>query len=208
MLVTTKTIPQVQSIPKPGGSLLAPPHTTLLTALQLFEAEAAAPRSALDLGCGSGADTLELLNRHWHVVAVDSAPEALATVLTQAPVRCMARLTTKLTAFEDLQASQLPPFDLVNASFSLPYCAAAHFGQLWTEVRQMIRRNGRFCGHFLGLSDDANKASGMSLHSLPDVFALFAGFEVEMLNGVETDKAQSDGSVKHSHVISVVARKK
>src|SRR5689334_14935804 len=147
MLATTNTIDRVQSIPQTGGSLLALPRKTLLAALQLFEAEATTG-SALDLGCGTGADTLELLNRNWTVIAVDSAPEALATVLTQAPVHRMGQLTTKLTAFEDLQASQLPTFDLVNASFSLPYCAAAHFGQFWTEVRQMIRRNGRFCGHF------------------------------------------------------------
>ncbi|TGE11894.1 class I SAM-dependent methyltransferase [Hymenobacter elongatus] len=192
--------------PQTGNGALAAPRKTLVAALQLFDAPAA-PGLALDLGCGVGADTLELLNRSWNVVAVDSDPEALATLLTQMPAHHMSRLTTRLLAFEELSAARMATFDLVNASFSLPYCPPADFNGFWANVGQLIRRNGRFCGHFFGLSHTARAEFNTTLHSLVDIYALLAGFEVEMLNGVEKDQPQPDGSMKHSHIISVVARK-
>jgi SAM-dependent methyltransferase len=55
------------------------PRETLLDALDRFEAEKRAPGTAVDLGCGTGRDTLELLRRGWRVVAIDSQPEAIVS---------------------------------------------------------------------------------------------------------------------------------
>ena len=71
------------------------PCETLLFALDRFDAEplielGAGPvserRFAVDLGCGSGRDTIELLRRGWRVLAIDGEPAAIE----------------KLTAREDL----------------------------------------------------------------------------------------------------------
>ncbi|MEJ1932020.1 class I SAM-dependent methyltransferase [Nostoc sp. NIES-2111] len=37
-----------------------------------------APRFAVDLGCGDGRDTVELLRRGWRVLGIDGAQEAIA----------------------------------------------------------------------------------------------------------------------------------
>jgi 2-polyprenyl-3-methyl-5-hydroxy-6-metoxy-1,4-benzoquinol methylase len=55
------------------------PWTTPNSALQT-ETQHMAPGSALDLGCGEGADCLWLAAQGWQVTAVDFAPAAIATL--------------------------------------------------------------------------------------------------------------------------------
>src|SRR6266480_3626651 len=50
------------------------PRETLLFALDRFDAEAGAEVGglfAVDLGCGTGRDSIELLRRGWRVLAID-----------------------------------------------------------------------------------------------------------------------------------------
>jgi 2-polyprenyl-3-methyl-5-hydroxy-6-metoxy-1,4-benzoquinol methylase len=51
----------------------APARETLLKAIALVEQEEWLPslRTAIDLGCGVGNDTLALLRRGWQVLAID-----------------------------------------------------------------------------------------------------------------------------------------
>src|SRR4029453_19349885 len=53
------------------------PRETLLEALARFGAEDPSHRLAVDLGCGTGRDTLELLRRGWSVLAVEGPPEGI-----------------------------------------------------------------------------------------------------------------------------------
>jgi len=59
------------------------PRETLLLALEKFDAE---NRSglAVDLGCGAGRDTAELLRRGWSVLAIDGEEEAIARLKRRA----------------------------------------------------------------------------------------------------------------------------
>lgn len=94
------------------------PRETLLDALARFEAEKRAPGKAVDLGCGTGRDTLELLRRGWRVVAIDSQPEAIERLRTHPEaVAAVDRLETVCAPFED---AEWPAADLVNSSFALP----------------------------------------------------------------------------------------
>src|SRR6266540_4136628 len=55
------------------------PRETLLFALERFDAEAGATARglfAVDLGCGTGRDSAELLRRGWRVLAIDAEAEA------------------------------------------------------------------------------------------------------------------------------------
>ena len=52
------------------------PRETLLDALARFDE----PGFAVDLGCGTGRDTFELLRRGWRVLAIDAQDEALRRV--------------------------------------------------------------------------------------------------------------------------------
>ena len=53
-----------------------PPRKTLLTTLAAFEE----PGVAIDLGCGEGRDTVEMLRQNWAVLAIDQNPDAIASL--------------------------------------------------------------------------------------------------------------------------------
>jgi trans-aconitate methyltransferase len=97
------------------------PHDTLREAMAHFAAERSPlqQHAAVDLGCGTGRDTVELLRRGWCVLAVDNQSEALARIRANVPTAHQEALETRLARFEDIE---LPAVDLVNASYSLPFC--------------------------------------------------------------------------------------
>ena len=47
-----------------------------MTALAAFEE----PGVAIDLGCGEGRDTVEILRQNWAVLAIDQNPDAIASL--------------------------------------------------------------------------------------------------------------------------------
>jgi tellurite methyltransferase len=59
------------------AALLRPPRELLRRTLGCFELEKAQPGVAVDLGCGSGPDSAELLKRGWRVHAVDTSDSGL-----------------------------------------------------------------------------------------------------------------------------------
>ena len=80
------------------------PRKTLLAALDAFPP---ATGFALDLGCGTGRDTVELLRRGWRVLAVDADASAIAELSTRAEsVIAGDRLEVRVARFE---ATALPP---------------------------------------------------------------------------------------------------
>lgn len=184
-----------------------PPHGTLLTALALFEAEPrpAPPRQAVDLGCGAGRDTLELLRRGWRVLAVDAEAEAIARVVQATPPAWRDRLTVQTSRFEVMR---LPPAALVNASASLPFCDPARFAAVWARIVAAIRPGGRFAGHFFGERDAWAARPDVTCLTRSQVEALFVGFEVEHFEEDEHDGHTARGTPKRWHKLSVVARKR
>lgn len=179
-----------------------PPRATLLAALDAFAREGRIAGQAVDLGCGVGRDALPLLARGWTVTAIDRDPGALAELGRRAGGT--PRLTVLAGRFEDLA---LPSCDLVNASFALPLCPPARFGDLWTRIRAALRPGGRFAGQLYGPEDGWRSRPGMSFHSRAEVEALLAGWSVERLDEEHADAVTQHGKAKHWHIWHVVARK-
>ena len=43
---------------------------------------------------------------------------------------------------------------MINARFSLPFCAAVEFPGLWGELIKSLKVGGIFCGQFFGPDDE------------------------------------------------------
>lgn len=186
-----------------------PPRETLLQALAAFaaeipEANQATLGFAVDLGCGDGRDTVELLQRRWRVLAIDGELTAIARLRQRSDIN-RTFLETRVQRFEDLT---LPPeVDLINASFCLPFCPPAAFPALWEEITVALRSGGRFCGHLFGDRDTWAAYPDLSHHSRPQVEQLLQPFVVEALEEEEHPGKTALGEEKYWHLFNIVARK-
>ncbi len=184
-----------------------PPRDTLLVALERFEAEQSATQSrfAVDLGCGEGRDTVELLKRGWRVLAIDGEKEAIARLLSRSGIHS-ERLETQVIRFEE---TSLPKqVDLVNASFSLPFCPPEHFPSLWENIVSSLRSGGRFCGQLFGDRDSWAIYTSMNHHTREQVEVLLRPFEVEVFEEEDHPGKTALGEEKHWHIFQLVARKR
>jgi tellurite methyltransferase len=180
-----------------------PPRRTLLFALERF-GDDVRTRNAVDLGCGDGRDTVELLRRGWPVLAIDAEPAAIARLEARPDLPKDAALTTRVARFED---ASWPAVDLVNASFALPLCPRERFGALWARIVQSLRPGGRFAGQLFGERDEWAGEPGITHLSRAEVAQLLDGFAIELFEEEETDTATPYGKPKHWHLFHLVARK-
>ncbi|MCC7440629.1 MAG: class I SAM-dependent methyltransferase [Bdellovibrionales bacterium] len=185
-----------------------PPHRTLLEALDRFDAEpkSSKPRQALDLGAGSGRDSVEILRRGWRVLAVDLSPEGLEELRLRCPEPLRPRLETREISFHEIG---FPQCDLINASFSLPFAPKDAVHATWKRIRAALLPGGRFAGHFLGDRDEwaTPDASDLTFFNREEARELLRGLEIESFTEKDEKGATAQGAPHHWHVFSVVAKR-
>ena len=177
------------------------PRPTLLAALDRFGAFTGL---AVDLGCGEGRDTIELLRRGWRVVAIDAEAEAIERLRARPDLPASSALETAAARFED---ATWPQADLVNASFSLPFCPPERFDEFWERLRASLRPGGRFCGQLFGERDEWAGNPGLTIHTRMDVDKRLQGWEIELLDEEEADGKTAVGKPKRWHIFQIVARR-
>jgi SAM-dependent methyltransferase len=175
------------------------PHQTLLQALARFPV----PGTAVDLGYGSGNETLHLLHAGWNVLAIDRQPEAATLLEQHIPALLRNAVELRVAGFEDVT---LPPTDLVFAGFSLPFCHPSRFEALWVQIRDALRPGGRFAGQLFGVEDDWSHNANLTFHTRSQVEGLLEGLDVENLVEVCGPGRSYEGPKKW-HVFHVIARK-
>lgn len=178
------------------------PRSTVLLALERFEAERRPPGLAIDLGCGIGRDTLPLLERGWRVVALDQRVEALATLAERAGPAGSGLLLWA----QRIEEARLPPADFVIASFSLFLVPPERFPTVWAGIRRALGPGGRLALQLLGPRDDWAGRPGITVHRAEEVDALLAGFEVEWRQEEESVAVTPRGVGKRWHLWHLVAR--
>ena len=159
---------------------------------------------AVDLGCGDGKESVELLALGWTVLATDRAPEGIERVLESVPPETSERLTTQIAAFTDVD---FPTADLVFAGLSLPFCGPADFEHVWRNIVTAVRPGGFFVGHLFGPHDTWAGTPDMNFHSRLEVEQLLSGFEIISLREQDEDGA-AVGGPKHWHLFHVIARRR
>ena len=192
----------------------AGPRETLVQAADRFDAERGRPIDpadtplAIDFGCGTGRDTIELLKRGWRVLALDGEQEALNRLLRRPELQALRasdRLKCRLATFED---AVFPSCTLFNASYTLPFCPPGCFDGLWRKIVDAIEPGGRFAGQLFGEEDDWATLSDRTHHRREDLDALFRGFQIEWLKTDLYGPDPESAYPKRWHIYHIVARKR
>ena len=180
-----------------------PAWSTTTTAAAAFgEHPSGEPWFAVDLGCGAGRDTRELLRRGWRVLATDMTPEGPETLWRLTPDADRERLEVEISTLQDFE---IPACDLVNANLILPFQPAGDYAATWARVLAAIPVGGRFSGMLFGHKDQAADESDMTCPS-PDVIRDYLrDFDIEYWNEKEEDGQTALGDDHHFHLIEVVA---
>ena len=187
------------------------PRDTLMRAVKLHGTiNTPHTPQAIDIACGEGRDTRELLARGWRVFAFDATPLAVERLAAGVPPEEKGRLAARVLRMEDVAlAPDLPErADLINASFALPFCDPAAFPALWAWVVRTLPPGGLFAGQIFGDRDEWAVVRPESHFTRARVQALFAGFTFEHFEEVEKEGGDALGITKHHHLFHIVARRR
>ena len=97
--------------------------------------------NAIDLGCGTGRDTVFLIKNNWNVLAIDreDTRELIETKLNKDELQ---KFKFVCQNFENIE---LEKNNLVVSNFSIPFCSKNYFGEFWNKVVNSIEVERIFC---------------------------------------------------------------
>ncbi|MBC52925.1 MAG: tellurite resistance protein [Gammaproteobacteria bacterium] len=170
----------------------------------------AAPRVAIDCGCGAGADIHYLAANGFTVHGFDVEEESIQ--------RCKRRFrgieNVKLSRSSFTQY-KFPKASLVIADASFFFCPKKEFPDVWTKVYECLHRGGVFSGSFLGPEDtmagsEYNREDfwpDVAIYTEEEVQKLFVKYEVLRFNEHRLSGTAPGGEPHDWHIYSVVAKK-
>ena len=182
-----------------------PAWLTVRRAIELFAAERQAHRRfAVDLGCGAGRDTQELLNAGWHVLAIDRERAAIMVVETATSADLRPALETRVA---DLATVDVPSCDLVNASLSLPFLSPDVYWGTWRRILAALPVGGRIAAMLFGDRDGSSSDPSMTCPLPEEIRASLDSFKIEHWSDREEDTQTALGEPHHFHLVELVARR-
>lgn len=187
-----------------------PAWQTVKKAIELFAAEGKPtldnPGFAVDLGCGGGRDSRELLRAGWRVLSMDREAEGVRVLTDRATAEGIAENLTTTTG--DFATFEVPPCDLVNASLCLPFVVRDQLDGMWGRIVAALPSGGRFASMVFGDRDASAGEEGMSCLPTDEWRRMLDGFDIEFWSDTEDDKPTALGEPHHFHLIEFVARKR
>lgn len=176
------------------------------------------PGKAIDLGPGSGTDTIFLLENGWEVLGIDIDPK------TENDIRSIIKSSDNNTQnmderfifqnqdFENLELEK-DAYDLVIGFNSLFFCKQENFKEFFKQITDSIKSGGYLLVNLLGKNDDWSKTEGSkkTFLSREEIEELLEEFEIgeHDIRESEVDKETAvTNTLKHWHTFLVRARKK
>jgi len=170
-------------------------------------------KQALDLGCGMGNFSIELLSLGWDVIAIDKQPiaiELLKTKACQSDKTCLEtkRLTAEVATVESYGFPTA--VNIIIVSDILPYCNPTQLRNIWNKIYSALDdKNGWVIGSFFvrgGKSENEWQRDGAWFIKDPDeVSHLLNAMSFEV---IERRRRPKPNDPSPSAVIEFCARKK
>lgn len=157
--------------------------------------------NAIDLGCGSGNETVYMIKNGIKVLAIDRQlnQDFILNRLSDSEKRL---ISFKKSSFEDVE---LPKTKLLTAFFSIPFCNPNNFDELWTKIYNSIEDNGYFVGQLFGDRDTWNVVESINTFSIDKVNEYLKNYNIIKLEEIEYVR-ESDN--KKWHFYDIMAQKK
>lgn len=99
------------------------------------------PKSAIDLGCGAGRDTIYLIKNGWEVLSIDRE-DTKGFISSKLDSEEMKRFRFNVQNFEDIK---LEKNNLLVANFSIPFCSKDYFNEFWNKINDSILKGRLLC---------------------------------------------------------------
>ena len=157
--------------------------------------------SAIDLGCGSGNETVYMVKNGIKVLAIDRQLNQ-DFILNRLSDSEKQLISFKESSFEDVE---LPKTKLLTAFFSIPFCNPNNFDELWTKIYNSIEDNGYFVGQLFGDRDAWNVVESINTFSIDKVNEYLKNYNIIKLEEIEYVR-ESDN--KKWHFYDIIAQKK
>lgn len=160
---------------------------------------------ALDLGAGALKDTKFMLSMGFkNVTALDQDP-AFKQYAHKIP-RSSLKLVVK--SFEKIHRLQANHFDLINASFSLPFTPPPFLPPLIQQIKKALAPDGLFCGQFFGPEDSWNKPqNNLTFLDNKELQALLSPLKILHWEEKKFSGNTISGEKKHWHLFHIIALK-
>ena len=157
--------------------------------------------SAIDLGCGSGNETVYMVKNSIKVLAIDKQLNQ-DFVLNRLSDSEKQLISFKESSFEDVE---LPKTKLLTAFFSIPFCNPNNFDELWTKIYNSIEDNGYFVGQLFGDRDAWNVIESINTFSIDKVKEYLKNYNIIKLEEIEYVRENDN---KKWHFYDIIAQKK
>lgn len=157
--------------------------------------------NAIDLGCGSGNETVYMIKKGIKVLAIDRQLNE-KFILNRLSTVQKESITFKESSFEDIE---LPKTQLLTAFFSIPFCSPNNFDELWDKIYDSIDEDGFFVGQLFGDRDAWNVVDSINTFPIEKVKEYLKKYKIHKLEEVEYVR-ESDN--KKWHFYDIIAQKK
>jgi ubiquinone/menaquinone biosynthesis C-methylase UbiE len=178
-----------------------PPHKTAVMATKTLAN--VSEKKALDIGSGAGNDSCFFLEQGFNVVALDKEESSFEFLLQRIPDADRNRIETVKAKMQDFKI-QDNHYDLINASFSLPFCNKSEFNVVWKNIRNGLKKGGVFAGQLFGVKDEWNTSENMTFFSSDEVRELIKDFDIKIFDEIDEQGTVADGTAKHWHLFHLV----
>lgn len=135
----------------------------------------------LDLGCGTGNDTLYLTERGFKVIACDYSEVALGKIK-----KTFANVETKLIDISQPLPFADNSFDLIIADLSLHYFDEATTNKIITEIKRILNHGGHLLAR-VNSTADINHGAGQG-KKLENNFYFVEGYNKRFFDVSEAEK--------------------